>query len=142
MRKLKHFDLNLGQLKKLAQNLGAKSKSKNLTIGLSGDLGSGKTTFVKSFAKAYGIRRITSPTFTVLGSYRYDQHDIYHLDFYRLKKMSELEEIGINEILRQKNRTMLIEWVDKFPKIMKACDLNIKFKITKNNKRNVTINYL
>ncbi|MDP4000997.1 MAG: tRNA (adenosine(37)-N6)-threonylcarbamoyltransferase complex ATPase subunit type 1 TsaE [bacterium] len=138
---MNHKNLSLTGLKKLASKLGVKYKSKNLVIGLVGELGSGKTTFTKNFAKAFNIKKIKSPTFIILASYILPRKNFYHLDFYRLKHLSELEVVGLNELLTEKNRTILIEWVDKFPKILKQCDLIIKFEIVNKQTRNVTISH-
>lgn len=134
-------NLGLPELKKLARKLGIKYKSKDLVIGLVGELGSGKTTFTKNFARSFNIKKIKSPTFIILASYNLPRKNFYHLDFYRLKHLSELEVIGLNELLAEKNRTILIEWADKFPKILKQCDLIIRFDIVSKKTRNVTISH-
>ena len=141
MRPTKPLNLTLTQFKALAHGFGKKYKTKNIVIGLVGELGSGKTTFVKNFAQAQGLKKITSPTFTILRSYRTKTQDVHHLDFYRLKKANQLNDIGLTELFDQPDRAILIEWVDKFPKILKQCDVVINFKFAKNNKRDVTIKY-
>lgn len=137
MKKLKNQTLE--QVQKLARGLGVKARKKDMVIGLIGPLGSGKTTFTKSFAKALGFGKITSPTFIVMASYRKGKISFYHLDFYRLSKFNQLRAIGLSELLAAKNRKMVIEWIDKFPKLKKSCDYIIKFKINKNGTRDVTI---
>lgn len=131
-------NLSLSELQALAFKLGLNYQKRDIVIGLVGNLGSGKTTFAKSFAKALKIKKLKSPSFTILSVYGFQNRQLFHLDFYRLNHLSELEELGVKELLAGKNRIILIEWADKFPKILKACDLILKFKIISNNRRNVT----
>lgn len=133
-------NLNLSQFRQLAYKLGQKHKQRGLIIGLSGNLGSGKTTFVKSFAKALSIKQIKSPTFIVMAAYRLAKtRKFYHLDLYRIKKPSQLKPLEIDEILENKNRIIIIEWIDRLPGLSRKCDLLIHFDIANKNKRNVYI---
>jgi tRNA threonylcarbamoyladenosine biosynthesis protein TsaE len=134
-------NLSLIALRKFAADLASKLSSKDHIIGLTGDLGSGKTTFAKAFAKSLGVKhKVKSPTFII--SMRYPlkgRRGLYHFDFYRLTSRRQLESVGFEEILSQKNRLVLIEWIDKFPSLAKKCDLIINFKISGPNTRHVTI---
>ncbi len=81
-------------------------------VALYGELGSGKTHFVKGLCKGIGItHNITSPTFTIVNEYTEGKIPIYHFDCYRLKTLSELDEIGFDEYLEKKG-ICLIEWAD------------------------------
>jgi tRNA threonylcarbamoyladenosine biosynthesis protein TsaE len=137
MQKLKN--LTLSQVQGLASTLGRNFKGQNVTIGLSGQLGAGKTTFAKSFARTLGIKKVKSPTFTLINEYPLKNSRLYHIDLYRLQRLDQLQEIGISDLLLQPSRIVLIEWVDKFPKLKKLCDINIKLTLTENNTRNVQI---
>jgi tRNA threonylcarbamoyladenosine biosynthesis protein TsaE len=132
-------NLSLKEINNLALVLAKKYSARDTVIGLIGELGAGKTAFVKGFAKFYKIKKIKSPTFIIFGVYPTKKKLLYHFDFYRLHKQSELKHLGFDEILRQKNRIILIEWVDKFPKIKTKANLILKFEITGKNLRNVTI---
>ncbi len=127
------------QVRDLAFDIGDELKKQDAVIGLIGDLGAGKTTFTKSFAKTLGIKRVKSPTFIVVAEYQLPKKKFYHIDFYRLNHLDQLQALGLTDTLASKNRIVLIEWVDKFPKIQKQCDLVIKFKITNHNTRDVEI---
>ncbi len=127
------------QVKDLAFDLADELKKQDVVIGLAGNLGAGKTTFAKSFAQALGIKRVKSPTFIVVAEYAIKNLQFYHIDFYRLNHLDQLQALGLSDTLASKNRIVLIEWVDKFPKIQKQCDLVIKFKIRPNNKRDLEI---
>jgi tRNA threonylcarbamoyladenosine biosynthesis protein TsaE len=84
-------------------------------IALTGDLGAGKTTFVRAFCRRFKVReQVTSPTFTIANEYSYQdekgqEHLIYHLDLYRLKNVKEAYDIGITNYLDDENYC-LIEW--------------------------------
>ena len=133
-------NLNLEQVKNLAVKLAQEHIKKDLVIGLVGPLGSGKTTFTKSFAKELKINSIKSPTFIVTAThFLKPDKKFYHVDLYRLNKKSDLNNIGIEEILNEKKRIALIEWADKFPSVKKQCDLIIEFKLIDSKTRNVTI---
>jgi tRNA threonylcarbamoyladenosine biosynthesis protein TsaE len=135
---MKHGNLTLNEFQALATTLGKKAAKTPLTVGLIGNLGSGKTTFAKAFAKALGIKSLKSPTFIVNQRYSLKHTYLYHMDFYRLDDKVQLSPLGLEEILSGKN-IVLIEWVDKFPQIQKMCDILISFKVKPHNKRDVTI---
>ncbi|MGE5392372.1 MAG: tRNA (adenosine(37)-N6)-threonylcarbamoyltransferase complex ATPase subunit type 1 TsaE [Candidatus Saccharibacteria bacterium] len=136
---LQYENLDLKAVRQLAKTLAEEALGKDIIIGLVGDLGAGKTIFTQAFGKVLGAGRITSPTFIIVAHQRLARQDFYHIDFYRLKKSSELLPLGIKEILSAKNRVALIEWVDKFPAIRRKCDILVEFNILKNNLRNVKI---
>lgn len=104
----------------LAKNLTTKRPGKIATVvALEGELGAGKTVFVKAFAKAKGIKtHITSPTFVIMKPYKMKMGTLYHIDAYRLKDHRDLIAIGIEEILADEKNIVLIEWSDRVRKIL------------------------
>ncbi|MEO8065511.1 MAG: tRNA (adenosine(37)-N6)-threonylcarbamoyltransferase complex ATPase subunit type 1 TsaE [Candidatus Doudnabacteria bacterium] len=135
---LTYRNLTLKETQNLAAGLADELRHRGAVIGLIGELGSGKTTFTKAFAKQLGIKKITSPTFVTTHEYNIRQGKLYHLDFYRLKKSHELLPIGFSE-MRQNKNLVLVEWVDRFPQIKRQCDILISLKYREHNKRDVII---
>ncbi len=78
-----------------------------------GDMGAGKTTFIKSLCECLGAKEnVTSPTFSIVNEYRGDTAKIYHFDFYRLKKQDEALDMGYEEYFYSGNYCF-IEWPEK-----------------------------
>lgn len=101
-------------------------------VALYGDLGSGKTEFVKGVCNFFEVDEIvTSPTFTIVNKYSGQIGNspitIYHIDLYRIEKDKELLEIGFNEYLRDSEAITLIEWAERTSFIPESA---IKIKIT------------
>jgi tRNA threonylcarbamoyladenosine biosynthesis protein TsaE len=104
-------------------------------LSLAGDLGAGKTEFVKGLARGLGINDpVTSPTFTLVHEYRGAQVKLYHLDLYRLNSEKELDEIGFDDCIWAGD-ICAIEWGNKYPtRLPKGC-LEIRLTIGENNQR-------
>ena len=120
----------------IAQNFESE-KFPNMVICLEGELGSGKTVFVKGFAKALGIEdNITSPTFNLIKEYLNGEMPLYHMDMYRLE--GNVENIGVEDYFN-KNGVCIIEWSDMIEDILPEERLVIKFKIINENKRVLVI---
>ncbi len=115
----------------LAQNFESE-KFPNMVICLNGELGSGKTMFVKGIANALGVTEsITSPTFTIVKEYD-GELPLYHFDVYRLD--GNTDGVGIEDYF-DKNGVVIIEWADTIKNILPEERLDIKFKVVGENKR-------
>jgi len=89
-------------------------------LALCGDLGAGKTQFVKGLAAALGSdATVTSPTFTLIHEYLGGRLPVYHFDFYRLEDEDEALKIGLDEYL-EGDGVCVIEWADKFLNLLPA----------------------
>ena len=107
-------------------------------ILLNGDLGAGKTTFVKSVLKYLGVKdNVTSPTFTIMKSYTGKRFNIYHLDVYRFESSQEIYGCGIDEVLFSgDNRNLIfIEWSEKIKDILPDNCIEIEISLLEDNKR-------
>jgi len=96
------------------------SSTKALVVGLSGNLGAGKTTFVQAVARHLGIKnKINSPTFLIIKKYPVKNKKykfLFHLDAYRLKGEKELFQLGWEEIIGNKEHLVFIEWPERVSK--------------------------
>ncbi|PSH03966.1 MAG: tRNA (adenosine(37)-N6)-threonylcarbamoyltransferase complex ATPase subunit type 1 TsaE [Acidobacteria bacterium] len=95
---------------------------------LRGDLGAGKTTLVKGIAEGFGAADaddVTSPTFTLIHEYHGPEKDVFHIDLYRLEKPGELDSLGLDDLMLEERNLLLIEWGEKFPRIMQHKDAEI-----------------
>jgi tRNA threonylcarbamoyladenosine biosynthesis protein TsaE len=108
---------------------------------LRGDLGAGKTTLVKGIAAAFEAAAeedVTSPTFTLVHEYRGSHAILYHIDLYRIDTARELETLGLDD-LRSDDSILLIEWGEKFPRLVRECDLEISLERDGEGSRRIRI---
>lgn len=101
-----------------------------LTILLVGELGCGKTVFVQGLARGLDVPDryyIISPSYTLINEYP-GRWRLFHVDLYRLENSSDLEEIGLDEIL-QKQAVVAVEWADRLPDDAVGGHLTIKLRI-------------
>ena len=100
---------NLNEIDKISKIILNNIKHINIVL-LKGDLGSGKTTLVKSILKKLGVNdEIKSPTFSIVNEYDHPSGPIYHFDLYRIEKIDELDVIGFEEYIDNCN-ICFIEW--------------------------------
>src|SRR3989344_7798750 len=103
----KYKNLSLNQVQRVAITLAEQLQKRGAVIGLIGQPGSGKTTFVKGFAKKIKISQIKSPTFVITHQYKINNRFLYHLDFYRLHHEKQLEPLGLGGIFDAKKIIIL-----------------------------------
>jgi len=134
---------SLEETQLLGQKIGT-SISAGTVICLTGDLGSGKTSFVQGLAMGLGVSDdyyITSPTYVLINEYP-GRYPLFHVDLYRMEDPVDFEDIGLYEILRGKG-VVVVEWADKLSKNFLAeylaGYLSIHFEILNDESRKLTI---
>src|SRR5689334_15642900 len=97
----------------LGENWG-RAAERGLVIGLTGELGAGKTQLVKGLARGLGIvSRVHSPTFTLVNEYNGGRLRLFHLDLYRLETLEQIISAGLEEYL-QPDGVAVIEWAERW----------------------------
>ena len=120
---------------KLARDLPARG-----VVLLIGNLGAGKTTLAKGIALGLGAaapEEVSSPTFTLIHEYG---GKLYHVDLYRLDQEREVETLGLDDLF-EKNALVLIEWGEKFPRLMPAGRLEIRLEQVSDDARRITCSF-
>jgi tRNA threonylcarbamoyladenosine biosynthesis protein TsaE len=111
----------------------AESLKGNEVIVLNGNLGSGKTFFVKNVCKVFDIDNVVSPTFAIVNEHDGKFH-INHFDFYRINNIKELYNIGFDDYLNNEAITF-IEWGNLFPDVLPGKYIEISIDFDKKNLR-------
>jgi len=142
---MKILTKNPSQTKKagefLAKEISKTNFRKSIVLALVGDLGGGKTTFVKGLAKGFGIKeKILSPTFVILKRFKISGsmfQNFYHIDCYRLQKPKEILPLGFKKIVSNPRNFVVIEWAEKLKKILPKKVFKINFKFVGKNIRRI-----
>ena len=111
---------------------------------LTGDLGSGKTTFIKGLAEGLKVAsNITSPTFVILKSYNGIIDDckieFVHIDAYRAETIEDIKSVGIEDYLDRNDVVVAIEWAEKIKNILPKNTININFKHLDEKSREIKV---
>lgn len=139
------------QTKKLGKILAREflitSIEKALVLGLIGDLGGGKTTFLQGFARGLGIKeRILSPSFVIMKRFEMINKknfvNFYHFDCYRIENAGEILNLGFREIISNPQNITSIEWADRITQILPKDTLILKFEFIDQKTRKITIKSL
>jgi tRNA threonylcarbamoyladenosine biosynthesis protein TsaE len=111
------FIFSLDEIENIAKQVVAQSPNK--VILFHGEMGAGKTTFIKQLAKTLGVTEATSsPTFSLVNEYQtIDNQVVYHFDFYRLKNETEAMDMGVDDYLYSGN-WCFIEWAEQIPSLI------------------------
>jgi len=114
-----------------------------VVLGLKGNLGGGKTTFLQGLAKGLGVKeKILSPTFVVLKRFKLFKKqfsNFYHIDCYRLKNEKDVLELGFKKIFADSKNIVAIEWPERIKKVLPKETIFINFKFIDENKREIII---
>ena len=131
------YIFNLSEIDHIAEQVLHQNVAK--VILFHGEMGAGKTTFIKALAKALGVEKATSsPTFSLVNEYQAKNGLVYHFDVYRLKNESEAFDFGIEDYLYSGN-WCFIEWAEKIPNLIPDNHSIISFEVLENGNRKLQI---
>lgn len=125
----------------LGRQLASRLRDVRMVI-MRGDLGAGKTTLVKGIAEGLNAASqddVTSPTFTLVHEYRGPDVTLYHVDLYRIETQRELDTLGLDELFAKEGNFVLIEWGEKFPRLVAECDAEIKIQRVGESERRISV---
>jgi tRNA threonylcarbamoyladenosine biosynthesis protein TsaE len=132
------YQFNLSEIESIAQKI-IHSKPEKVIL-FNGQMGAGKTTFIKALAKELGVKNPTSsPTFALVNEYEAQDGLVYHFDMYRLKNELEALDFGIEDYLYSGN-WCFIEWAEKIPNLIPEKHNVIAIEILENGNRKLTLN--
>ena len=113
----------------------------NTVFAFSGKMGAGKTTFIKAVCEVLGVSdAITSPTFAIVNEYRSDIAGelIYHFDFYRIKKLEEVYDLGYEDYFYS-GAVCFIEWPEMIEDLLPGDTVKVTIEETENGVRKLTM---
>jgi tRNA threonylcarbamoyladenosine biosynthesis protein TsaE len=108
-------------------------------IVLNGNLGSGKTYFIKNVLHCFSINNVNSPSFAIVNEYN-GTIRAYHFDFFRLKNIAELHDIGWQDYLNDNKAVTFIEWGDQLKNALPEKRIEILITVTNDTKRQFDFN--
>lgn len=132
-----NIEFSLTEINEVATQVLAQNPKK--VILFNGEMGAGKTTFIKAFSKLLGVNdTMSSPTFSLVNEYQTSQNQkIFHFDVYRIKSEDEALDMGIEEYLYSGN-WCFIEWSEKIPNLIPEEHSLITIKMLANGNRLLT----
>lgn len=132
---------NLKELDDVAKEILDFIKDQNI-VAIDGKMGAGKTTLIKSICKKLGVFEIvSSPTFSLVNEYTdTDGKSVFHFDFYRIKKLEEVYDIGYEEYFYSGN-FCFIEWPEMITDLLPKNHTIIKIKVGENEERILSCKY-
>lgn len=132
------FIFSLSEIENVARSVVAEKPNK--IILFHGEMGAGKTTFIKQLAKELGVTEATSsPTFSLVNEYQTTNNQIvYHFDFYRLKHETEALDMGVDEYLYSGN-WCFIEWAEQIPNLVPETHSVISIKELPDGRRSLEL---
>ncbi len=108
-------------------------------LALHGDLGAGKTHLCKGIVAGLGHDgEVTSPTFALVQEYRGGRLPVFHFDWYRIERATELIELGWDDYLDE-GGVVLVEWAEKFPELLPEATWQLDFRIESETVRVLTL---
>jgi tRNA threonylcarbamoyladenosine biosynthesis protein TsaE len=117
-----------------------KTMGDNTVFAFRGEMGAGKTTFIKAICENLGVSdAINSPTFAIVNEYRSDSAElIYHFDFYRINKIEEVFDFGYEDYFYS-GSLCFIEWPELIEDLLPSDTVNVQIRALKDGSREVTV---
>lgn len=119
-------------------------------VCIRGELGAGKTHFIKGIARSLGIdeRELTSPTFALAHEFELEGHAVstapralYHLDCYRFEKPEELLQLGIEDYLYPKHAATIIEWPERIESLIPTGSIDVRIDVISEQGRTISVTH-
>lgn len=132
---------SLAATRRFARALGSALEPGTI-LTLNGDLGAGKTAFTRGFAQGYGVvdlNAVVSPTYTLVNEYTGKRGSLFHMDWYRLEDEETALSLGLEELLRRREGTILVEWSSRFPSFVPPDIVSIDIDVIGATSRNFTV---
>ena len=135
---LEIFSRSADQTRRFGMRLGRMLQNGDI-LCFSGDLGSGKTTFIQGIAQGWGsVDQVTSPTFVLVNEYyRMDGSTLFHMDAYRIDSTLEAEELDIDRMLHQ--GVLVVEWAERIDSVLPKERLTIKMAWVADEQRSLVM---
>lgn len=125
---------SLADLPAVAQQLSDFAGDQKVFI-FEGDMGAGKTTFIKTFCTALGVTDVvSSPTYAIVNEYDSPNGSVFHFDFYRIKDIHEAYDLGYEEYFYG-GGICLIEWPERVEELLPECFIKVEISVLDENRR-------
>lgn len=129
---------SLGKIADAAQEFVAQMGHRRV-FAFYGGMGAGKTTFIKALCQQLGVKdAVTSPTFAIVNEYGSDIGPIYHFDFYRIKNLAEVMDLGFDDYAYS-GHLCLMEWPELIEDLLPDNTVSVHIEETDNGMRKVTV---
>ena len=140
---------NIDQIRSAAREFIEKVLPEHSVIAFYGSMGAGKTTFIKALCEELGVTdTVTSPTFALVNEYSIEEGEtrieeqfskVFHFDFYRIKRLEEVYDMGYEDYFYQKNALCLIEWPELVEELLPDDALRVEISEESDGTRKIKI---